>query len=103
MNIMLVCVTERTPEIGLRLAVGARPSDVQRQFLLEAVGLCTAGGVLGSISAWAIGSNFGWPILIQPWAVAMSVMFASAVGVFFGYYPAKRASRLQPIVALRQL
>jgi len=107
MNIMLVCVTERTPEIGLRLAVGARPSDVQRQFLLEAIGLCTAGGilgaVLGSISAWAVGSSFGWPILIQPWVMVMSVMFASFVGVFFGYYPAKRASRLQPIVALRQL
>ncbi len=105
MNIMLVCVTERTPEIGLRLAVGASPRDVQRQFLLEAVVLCTVGGAfgvaLGSISAWAIASQFDWPILIQPWTVVMSVVLASSVGVFFGYYPAKRASELQPIAALR--
>ncbi len=107
MNIMLVCVTERTPEIGLRLAVGARPGDVQQQFLLEAAVLCTLGGALGAvfgwIAAWAIASSFDWPILIQPWTVVIAVVLSSAIGVFFGYYPAKRASGLQPVVALRQL
>lgn len=107
MNIMLVCVTERTSEIGLRLAIGARPRDVQKQFLFEAVALCTAGGVigvaLGSAAAWAIASRFGWPILIQPWTAVMAVALASIVGVFFGYYPAKRASTLQPVIALKRL
>ena len=107
MNIMLVCVTERTSEIGLRLAVGARPRDVRRQFLLEAVVICTVGGIFGvlggSVAAWGIANSFDWPILIQPWIVAIAVVLASAVGVFFGYYPAKRASALQPIIALRQL
>ena len=107
MNIMLVCVTERTSEIGLRLAVGARPRDIRRQFLLEAVVICTAGGIFGvfggSAAAWGIANSFDWPILIQPWIVAIAVALASTVGVFFGYYPAKRASALQPIIALRQL
>ena len=107
MNIMLVCVTERTSEIGLRLAIGARPRDVRRQFLLEAVVICSIGGVFGvlfgSAAAWGIANSFDWPILIQPWIVAIAVVLASAVGVFFGYYPAKRASALQPIIALRQL
>ncbi len=107
MNIMLVCVTERTSEIGLRLAVGARPRDIRRQFLLEAVVICTAGGIFGvfggSAAAWGIANSFNWPILIQPWIVAIAVALASTVGVFFGYYPAKRASALQPIIALRQL
>lgn len=107
MNIMLVCVTERTSEIGLRLAVGARPRDIRRQFLLEAIVICTAGGffgiLFGSAAAWGIASSFDWPILIQPWIFAIAVVLASAIGVFFGYYPAKRASALQPIIALRQL
>ena len=107
MNIMLVCVTERTSEIGLRLAVGARPRDVRRQFLLESVVICTIGGVFGVLggagAAWGIANSFDWPILIQPWIVAIAVVLASTVGVFFGYYPAKRASALQPIIALRQI
>jgi len=107
MNIMLVCVTERTPEIGLKLAIGARPRDLRRQFLFEAVLLCTVAGIfgvlLGSVSAQAIGARFGWPVLIQPWAIAMAIVLASCVGIFFGYYPAKRASKLQPVIALRRL
>ncbi len=107
MNIMLVSVSERTSEIGLRLAIGARPRDVRRQFLLEAVLLCTMAGIVGvavgSISAWTIAKTFAWPVLVQPWAALLAIVLASVVGMFFGYYPAKRASALQPIVALRRI
>jgi putative ABC transport system permease protein len=105
MNIMLVAVSERRAEIGLKLAIGARPRDVRRQFLLEAVMLCTVAGVigvvLGSGSAWAISSRFDWPVLIEPWAALLAIGLAGGVGVFFGFYPAKRAAALQPVVALR--
>jgi putative ABC transport system permease protein len=105
MNIMLVSVTERTREIGIRRALGARRRDILAQFLLEAAVLALAGGAIGV--ALGIGSSSvitmiaRWPTLIQPSAVALAFAFASAVGVFFGFYPARRASRLDPIEALR--
>jgi putative ABC transport system permease protein len=105
MNIMLVSVTERTREIGLRLAVGARSRDVMRQFLLESVLLSLAGGVLGILLAMGgtvtIADVFHWPTRVSPAAIAMAVSFAAAIGVFFGYYPARRAAKLDPIEALR--
>jgi putative ABC transport system permease protein len=105
MNIMLVSVTERTREIGLRLAVGARGRDVLRQFLLEAVILSLAGGFLGIALGMGgtrtISDLFEWPTRVSPAAIGMAVAFAAAIGVFFGYYPARRAARLDPIEALR--
>ncbi|MFL1463873.1 ABC transporter permease [Roseococcus sp. DSY-14] len=105
MNIMLVSVTERTREIGLRLAVGARPRDILRQFLLEAVLLALLGGAIGvaagiglsmALSAWG-----GWPVLIQWNAVALAVGVSGLTGLFFGWWPARRAAALDPIQALR--
>jgi putative ABC transport system permease protein len=105
MNIMLVSVTERTREIGLRLAVGARPRDVMRQFLIEATSLAAIGGAVGIIIglgvAVAISTRWGWPLLIEVPTVLGAVLFSGLVGVFFGWYPAKRASMLDPITALR--
>ncbi|MSP51855.1 MAG: FtsX-like permease family protein [Alphaproteobacteria bacterium] len=105
MNIMLVSVTERTREIGLRMAVGARRSDILVQFLIEAVTLAIIGGVIGILlgagSSLAIASFAGWPTLIEIDAVLLAFFFSSAVGVFFGFYPARKASRLDPIEALR--
>jgi putative ABC transport system permease protein len=105
MNIMLVSVTERTREIGLRKAVGATSSSVLSQFLLEAVLICVAGGVLG-IAAGVVGAKMiagaeGPPPIVTPMSVVMAFAFSIAVGVFFGLYPAMRASRLTPIEALR--
>jgi putative ABC transport system permease protein len=105
MNIMLVSVTERTREIGLRLAVGAAESDVQMQFLGEATVLSALGGgigvVLGILASNIISSTLRWPTLI-PWgALVIAVIFSAAVGVFFGYYPAHKAAHLDPIEALR--
>lgn len=105
MNIMLVSVTERTREIGLRMSVGARGRDIMLQFLLEAVMLSILGGLigilLGSGAALALGNIVQWPISIQATSIIMSFAFASLVGIFFGWYPASKASGLIPIEALR--
>ncbi|HEV2558086.1 MAG TPA: ABC transporter permease [Microvirga sp.] len=106
MNIMLVSVTERTREIGLRLAVGARPRDIRSQFLIEATTLSTLGGAIGIAlgvgAAYAIAQAAGWPSLVSTNAVLVAVVFSGLVGVFFGFYPAQRAARLDPIEALRR-
>jgi putative ABC transport system permease protein len=105
MNIMLVSVTERTREIGLRMAVGARGRDILAQFLVEAVTLALIGGLIGIVlglgGSWLIAHFAGWPVDLRPDSVVLAVGFAAAVGVFFGFYPARKASRLLPIEALR--
>jgi len=105
MNIMLVSVTERTREIGLRMAVGARGRDILSQFLIEAITLSVFGGaigvVVGAVATWAVASFAGWQVLLSVQAIALAVGFSAAVGVFFGFYPARRASALLPIQALR--
>jgi len=105
MNIMLVSVTERTREIGIRLAVGARQADVMRQFLIESVVISSLGGVVGIVIGAAgsviLGQVTGWSTAIPPSAVAIAVGFSAAVGVFFGLYPAQQAAKLDPIQALR--
>lgn len=112
MNIMLVSVTERTREIGIRMAIGARGKDILRQFLVEAIVLSCIGGFIGVvlgmsasagvtilINSFSTGSD--WPIVVSMPAAAVAMLFAAAVGIFFGYYPARRASKLDPIDALR--
>ena len=105
MNIMLVSVTERTREIGLRMAVGARGRDILAQFLVEAVTLSLVGGLLGifagAAGSFAIGQIAEWRTELSPASIVLAVGFAAAVGVFFGYYPARKASHLLPIEALR--
>jgi putative ABC transport system permease protein len=105
MNIMLVSVTERTREIGLRRAVGAHRRDILSQFLVEAVIVSLAGGligiVVGIIGSYVIGFLFGWQALISLNGILPAFLFAGAVGIFFGYYPARKASLLKPIEALR--
>lgn len=105
MNIMYVSVTERTREIGLRMSVGARGIDILNQFLIEAVLLSITGGLIGVLTGIgvALGINLfaHWPIQIQPWSVLLSFIVCSATGIFFGWYPAKKAAGLDPIEALR--
>jgi ABC-type antimicrobial peptide transport system permease subunit len=105
MNIMLVSVTERTREIGLRMAVGARPGDILRQFVVEAMVLCLIGGaigiVVGRVSAELVQLLLRWPTRVSPAAIIASVTVSGLVGLLFGFYPAWKASRLDPIQALR--
>jgi putative ABC transport system permease protein len=105
MNIMLVSVTERTREIGLRRAIGARRRDILAQFLIEAVLLCVAAGAagvaLGVAGAYIVASMSGWPVIIPPTTIALALMAAAGTGIVFGYLPAHRAAALNPIDALR--
>ena len=105
MNIMLVSVTERTREIGIRIAIGATEEDVQRQFLIEAFVLSVIGGaigiIVGMLASFIISHQFKWPVLISPSSIVIAALFSIAIGIFFGYYPARKASRLDPIDALR--
>jgi ABC-type antimicrobial peptide transport system permease subunit len=105
MNIMLVSVTERTREIGLRMAVGARGKDILAQFLIEAMTLSLIGGVIGIVigggATWAVGQFAGWQVSMTPASIVLAAGFSAFVGVFFGFYPARRASKLLPIQALR--
>jgi putative ABC transport system permease protein len=105
MNIMLVSVTERTREIGLRLAVGARGRDIMMQFLVEAMTLATLGGaigvLLGIFISWLVAYIANWGISLSPLSIIFAVGFSAAIGIFFGYYPAKKAAQMQPIDALR--
>jgi len=113
MNIMLVSVAERTREIGLRKAIGARPKDILIQFLIEAVLLCSFGGLLGLLLGFGFGSGvawivtsfitktISWPSTLPVFWALVSILFSAAIGIFFGLYPAVRAARLAPVVALR--
>ena len=105
MNIMYVSVTERTREIGLRMSVGARGIDILNQFLIEAIMLSVTGGIIGVLlgvgASFAVNSIVHWPIYIQPWSIIMSFAVCTLTGVFFGWYPAKKAALLDPIEAIR--
>lgn len=105
MNIMYVSVTERTQEIGLRMSVGARGVDILNQFLIEAIMMSVTGGVIGIIlgvgASYAVKLIAGWPIYIEPWTILMSFAVCTFTGVFFGWYPAKKAAMLDPIEAIR--
>ena len=105
LNIMLVSVTERTREIGLRLAVGARARDIMMQFLVEAMTLATLGGaigvLLGVLISWLVAYLAHWNISLSIVSIVFAVGFSASIGIFFGYYPAKKAAKMQPIVALR--
>jgi putative ABC transport system permease protein len=105
MNIMLVSVTERTREIGVRMAVGATEEDVQLQFLTEALVLSMLGGTFGVmagvVASIVVSDMLQWPTTISVQAIVIAVLFSAGVGIFFGYYPARKAARLDPIEALR--
>lgn len=106
MNIMLVSVTERTREIGIRESVGATQGDIRRQFLLEALILSLAGGVVGVLGgvggSWLFGQLGSMRTVVVPNSIVLSFASAALVGIFFGYYPATKAAQLDPIVALRR-
>jgi putative ABC transport system permease protein len=105
MNIMLVSVTERTREIGIRMAIGARANDIMLQFLVEAVVLALIGGIAGALTGIGaiavLGGTLGWPMKLDPVALAVAVATSAATGIAFGFFPARRAAALDPIVALR--
>ena len=105
MNIMLVSVTERTREIGIRMAIGARRRDILLQFLLEALIICIVGGLVGVLlgvgGAWLVSSMAEMAVVVTVWSILLSFLFSAAIGVFFGYYPARRAAMLKPVEALR--
>ena len=105
MNIMYVSVTERTREIGLRMSIGARGIDILSQFLIEAVIISVSGGVIGIfvgvVASWLVNLIAHWPIYIQPYSVVLSFAVCTVTGVFFGWYPAKKAAGLDPIEAIR--
>ena len=105
MNIMLVSVTERTREIGIRMAVGAHGRDILLQFLIEATSLSSMGGIIGILlgigAAKLLSILAHWPTLVSPLSVVLSFMFSACVGIFFGFYPARKAAALDPIEALR--
>ena len=105
MNIMLVSVTERTREIGIRIAIGATEADVKRQFLIEAIVISLAGGIIGILlgigASFTISTTAGWPVAISTVAILVAALVSIAIGVFFGFYPAQKAARLDPIEALR--
>ncbi|MBI5197889.1 MAG: FtsX-like permease family protein, partial [Nitrospirae bacterium] len=105
MNIMLVSVTERTREIGIRMAVGAKTGDIRLQFIIEALTLSLIGGIIGILigisGSQIISLMAGWATIVSPLSVLMAFSFSGLVGIFFGYYPAHKASLLEPIEALR--
>ncbi|MCI3921580.1 ABC transporter permease [Paenibacillus sp. TRM 82003] len=105
MNIMLVSVTERTREIGIRKAIGATPGLIMAQFMIEAIILTLVGGLLGAgiglVGSWVFSLATGWPFLVSWWALLLAIGFSTVVGVFFGLYPANKAARMQPIESLR--
>jgi putative ABC transport system permease protein len=105
MNIMLVSVTERTREIGVRMSIGARSRDILLQFLIEAILLCVTGGIIGILlgvgGSQLLTSRLGWNTLISPDSVILAFVFSAAIGIFFGFYPARKAAQLDPIEALR--
>ncbi|HTY00283.1 MAG TPA: ABC transporter permease [Bacteroidota bacterium] len=105
MNIMLVSVTERTREIGIRMSIGARRADIMQQFLIEAIMLSVLGGLIGIAMGWVssglISRLAGWPVFVSSSSIGISFAFSAAVGMFFGFYPARKAAKLSPIEALR--
>jgi len=105
MNIMLVSVTERIKEIGIRMAVGASKRDVLLQFIIEAITISLIGGLIGIIMGWSLavilGQTMNWSISVTPWSILLAVGFSCAVGIFFGWYPARKAANLNLIDALR--
>lgn len=105
MNIMIVSVTERTREIGLRMSIGARGKDIMMQFLIEAVIISVTGGILGillgAFTTWMIKVIANWPVVIEASSVVLSFVVCTIIGIIFGFYPAAKASNLDPIEAIR--